>query len=47
VPLLLFCRDRNVMGSLVNHRFTTAAATVVVTIIVALNLFLISQFLIP
>jgi manganese transport protein len=46
IPLLLFCRDRKVMGSLVNHRFTTAAATVVVTIIVALNLFLISQFLI-
>jgi hypothetical protein len=31
----------------VNHRLTTAAATVAVTIIVALNLFLISQFLLP
>ena len=46
VPLLLFCRDRKLMGGLVNHRFTTAAATVVVTVIVALNVFLISQFVI-
>ena len=45
VPLLLFCRDRRLMGSLVNHRLTTAAATVVVAVIVALNLFLISQFI--
>jgi manganese transport protein len=46
VPLLLFCRDRRLMGGLVNHKFTTAAATVVVTVIVALNLFLISQFVV-
>jgi manganese transport protein len=40
IPLLLFCRNRNVMGALVNHRVTTAVATVVVTLIVCLNVFL-------
>ncbi|HXM57154.1 MAG TPA: Nramp family divalent metal transporter [Candidatus Dormibacteraeota bacterium] len=43
VPLLLFCRDRRLMGELVNRRATTAAATVVVTAIIALNVFLLSQ----
>jgi manganese transport protein len=37
VPLLIFCRDRNVMGVLVNRRLTTAVATVVVALIVLLN----------
>jgi manganese transport protein len=41
IPLLIFCRDRNVMGVLVNHRLTTAVATVVVALIVSLNVFLI------
>jgi manganese transport protein len=40
IPLLLFCRNRNLMGVLVNHRLTTAVATVVVTLIVCLNVFL-------
>jgi manganese transport protein len=40
IPLLLFCRNRDVMGVLVNHRLTTAVATVVVTLIVCLNVFL-------
>jgi manganese transport protein len=44
VPLLLFCRDRGLMGGLVNSRLTTAAATVVVAVIVLLNVFLIGQF---
>jgi manganese transport protein len=43
VPLLLFCRDRGLMGELVNRRSTTVAATVVVTAIIALNVFLIAQ----
>ena len=43
IPLLLFCRNRNVMGALVNHRLTTAVATVVVTLIVSLNVFLLYQ----
>jgi manganese transport protein len=32
-----------VMGALVNHRLTTAIATVVVTMIVSLNVFLLYQ----
>jgi manganese transport protein len=43
VPLLLFCRDRGLMGELVNRRLTTIAATVIVALIVALNLFLLAQ----
>ena len=42
IPLLLFCRDRNLMGSLVNHRVTTIIATGVVAVIVSLNVFLIT-----
>lgn len=40
VPLLLFCRDRKLMGELVNRRSTTALAAIVVTSIIGLNLFL-------
>src|SRR5215207_1486329 len=40
IPLLIFCRNHNVMGALVNHRVTTAIAAVVVTLIVCLNVFL-------
>ena len=40
IPLLAFCRDRKLMGSLVNRRTTTAVAVVVVGVIVALNIFL-------
>jgi manganese transport protein len=43
IPLLIHCRNRNVMGALVNHRATTAIATVVVTLIVSLNVFLLYQ----
>src|SRR5215207_3551951 len=43
IPLLIFCRNRNVMGTLVNHRLTTTIATVVVTLIVSLNVFLLYQ----
>jgi manganese transport protein len=45
VPLLLFCRDRSLMGALVNRRSTTFAATVVAAAIISLNLFLLQQTL--
>jgi manganese transport protein len=43
IPLLLFCRNRDVMGALVNRRSTTAIAAVVVALIVALNVLLLYQ----
>jgi manganese transport protein len=43
IPLLIFCRNRNVMGVLVNHRLTTTVTTVVVTLIVSLNVLLLYQ----
>jgi manganese transport protein len=43
IPLLLFCRDRNLMGSLVNRRATTIAAVAVAAMIIALNVFLLAQ----
>jgi manganese transport protein len=45
VPLLWFCRDRELMGGLVNRRVTTIAATGVVALIVTLNVFLLWQTL--
>jgi manganese transport protein len=45
VPLLWFCRDPRLMGSLVNRRVTTVAAVAVATLIVVLNLFLLEQTL--
>ena len=43
IPLLIHCRIRQIMGALVNRRATTAIATVVVTLIVSLNVFLLYQ----
>ena len=43
IPLLLFCRDRGLMGELVNRRLTTVAATLVVGVIVLLNVVLLTQ----
>jgi manganese transport protein len=43
IPLLIFCRNRSLMGGLVNYRLTTAVATVVVALIVSLNVFLLYQ----
>jgi manganese transport protein len=40
IPLVLFCRDRKLMGALVNRRVTTLAASIVATLIIALNLVL-------
>jgi manganese transport protein len=43
IPLVLFCRDRSLMGVLVNRRVTTAAALVVAAVISALNIFLLAS----
>jgi len=45
IPLVMFTRRRDIMGPLVNRRFTTALASVVAALIVALNLFLLWQLL--
>jgi manganese transport protein len=45
VPLVLFTSRRSIMGTLVNHRATTVAATVIATLISALNVFLLYQTL--
>ena len=42
IPLILFCRDRELMGALVNRRSTTVAAVVVATVIISLNVFLLA-----
>jgi manganese transport protein len=42
IPLILFCRNRELMGSLVNRRSTTIAGVLVATVIIALNIFLIA-----
>lgn len=43
IPLVLFTRRRDLMGPLVNGRFTTLLAVLVAALIVALNLFLLYQ----
>src|SRR5438132_2641709 len=43
IPLVLFTSRRDVMGVLVNHRTTTAAAVVVAALISGLNVFLLLQ----
>jgi manganese transport protein len=43
VPLLLVTRRRDIMGVFVNHRLTTATAGVVVTLIIALNAYLLAD----
>jgi manganese transport protein len=43
IPLVLFCRDRGLMGDLVNSRLTTIIATLVVGVIVLLNVVLLAQ----
>jgi manganese transport protein len=37
VPLVLFSRDRELMGALVNRRITTIAAFAVAAVIITLN----------
>jgi manganese transport protein len=41
IPLLLFTRDRALMGALVNHRLTTAVAALITAVIVALCAYLV------
>ena len=45
IPLLWFCRDRELMGSLVNRRATTVVTAAIATVIVCLNVFLLEQTL--
>jgi manganese transport protein len=45
IPLVLFCRDRRLMGGLVNRPATTAVAAVVAAMIVVLNGVLLVQIL--
>ena len=45
VPLVLFCRDRSLMGELVNRRVTTIAAWIVAGAIISLNVFILQQTL--
>ena len=42
IPLILFCRDRGLMGTLVNRRVTTAGAIAAASVIIALNVFLLA-----
>ena len=45
IPLLIFCSDPTLMGSLVNRRATTWLAWAVAVLIIALNVFLLSRIL--
>jgi manganese transport protein len=45
VPLVLFTRDRELMGGLVNRRVTTVLASVIATVIICLNVYLLEQTL--
>ena len=43
IPLILFCSNRELMGTLVNRRVTTVIAWIVSVLIIALNIFLLYQ----
>lgn len=43
IPLVMFTSRRDIMGSLVNRRITTIAASLAAALIIALNLFLLYQ----
>ncbi|WP_311947989.1 Nramp family divalent metal transporter [Halomonas piscis] len=45
IPLIIFCSSRELMGTLVNHRWTTRLAWLIALVIIALNVFLIYQTL--
>jgi len=45
IPLLWFCRDRSLMGALVNRRATTVLTAVIAALIIGLNVFLLQQTL--
>jgi manganese transport protein len=42
VPLILFCRNRQIMGALVNRRATTVVAVLIAAVIISLNAFLLA-----
>jgi manganese transport protein len=46
IPLIMFTRDKSLMGTLANSRFTNYAAYAVATLIISLNIFLLYQTLI-
>jgi manganese transport protein len=43
IPLIMFTRRRDIMGELVNRKFTTVLVSAVAALIIALNLFLLYQ----
>jgi manganese transport protein len=43
VPLVVFTARRDIMGTLVNRRITTIAASGIAAVIIALNIFLLLQ----
>ena len=43
IPLVLFTRRRDIMGDMVNHKFITSLAWVIVAIILVLNTYLVYQ----
>ncbi|GAB3683244.1 Nramp family divalent metal transporter [Salinisphaera aquimarina] len=43
IPLLMFCSNRSIMGSLVNRRITTMAAWMIAGVVISLNVFLLYQ----
>jgi len=43
IPLLMFCRNRELMGGLVNRGITTVAAIAAASVIIALNVFLLGE----
>lgn len=45
IPLLIFCSNRELMGTLVNHRLTTIVAWFIAVLIIGLNVFLLYQTL--
>jgi manganese transport protein len=47
IPLVMFTRDKKLMGNLANSRFTNYAAYAVAGLIIGLNLFLIYQTFVP
>ncbi|MBI4670080.1 MAG: Nramp family divalent metal transporter [Chloroflexi bacterium] len=45
IPLVMFTRRRDLMGVLTNHRVTTIVASIIASLIIALNLYLLYQTL--
>ena len=43
VPLIMFTRRKDLMGSLVNHRVTTVVTVCIAALIIALNFYLLNQ----